>query len=154
MVEIKWIENAEIDKVSDEELAQIERQLGVKLPSNFIAFCERYDAPQEYVLIDDVNGDTYELSGFYTLKMIAEEVNDIYTQDEDLKDIDGIVVPFAFDSVISQYFFFYKRDNLEEPAGIFFRNTDDSFNEALDENRYISKTFQELLEKLYIGEDI
>lgn len=154
MVEIKWIENAEIDKVSDEELAQIERQLGVKFPSNFISFCERYDAPLEYVLIDDVNGDTNELSGFYTLKMVAEEVNYIYTQDEDLKDIDGIVVPFAFDSVISQYFFFYKRDNLEEPAGIFFRNTDDSFNEALDENRYISKTFQELLEKLYIGEDI
>lgn len=151
---ISW---PKLDKsLSKEDIVQFEKKIGVKLPQDFIEWYSQYDLSDKHELVIDVQGETCGLDGIYPIEMVIREVDDFFEEDKTYKD-KGTAIPFAFDSILSQYFFFYPTGN-KKPSGIFFRHHDyevtDLFHgNNVKESFYISSTFQEFLNKIYIREE-
>ncbi|MBN2910515.1 SMI1/KNR4 family protein [Polycladomyces sp. WAk] len=151
---IKWIPTQE--SISDNEIAQAEKQIGVKLPEDFIAFYKHHEAPANDHVFIDVNGEPCDLDGFYSLHLMVDEVQALLEEEANLKNI-GIIVPFAYDTIGSQYCFFYAKGK-KEPEGVYFLHTDQSLSEIwvgnhIKQSLWIGKTFREFLNRLYVRDD-
>jgi hypothetical protein len=104
----------------------------------------------------DLYEEPCDLDGFYPLHLMVDEVRALLDEEANLKNI-GIIVPFAYDTIGSQYCFFYAKGKTE-PEGVFFLHTDQALSEILVGNQikqslWIGKTFREFLNRLYVRED-
>lgn len=137
--------------LSQKDILEWENEIGVKLPQDFITWYSEYDFPEGDWHID-VQGEPNDIDSFYLVKMVVREVEE-YLEECEEYGVKGRVVPFAFDSALNQFCFFYPAT--EKPSGIFFRDRNDTVSELFDgddikETLYICKAFQDFLDRMYI----
>lgn len=150
---MEWIEREQ--PLSDEIITKLEKQLGVKLPHDFVEWFKQYEDPEDGAWVD-VEGEPYNIEEFYGPEHFVEEMDRFFSGREKYKAY-GTVVPFAFDSTLNRFCFFYPKDG-KEISGVFLRRRDDDLSEVFEgddikESLYISQTFQGFLEKLYIDDE-
>ncbi|MDR6227629.1 SMI1/KNR4 family protein [Desmospora profundinema] len=151
---MKWVK---LDQpLSESEISELEDQLGVKLPQDFVKWYKQYEGPESDFVAVDVNGEEHDVEDFLDPETIVEETRVFFDEREEYKDL-GVVVPFAMDSISSEYCFFYPKGS-KEPSGVFFRSRDVHLSDIFEgkdikPSLYISRTFQGFLDKLYIDED-
>ncbi|SDX04934.1 SMI1-KNR4 cell-wall [Marininema mesophilum] len=139
--------------ISDEAMAEVEKQLGVKLPQDFVEWTQQFEGPESDHVWVDVNDEAQDVEGFLGPKSIIYDAN-LFFEDGDKKYREfGIAVPFAVDSIASKYFLFYPKGS-ESPSGIYFKSSDVDNSAVFDENGirselFISNTFQGFLDQLY-----
>jgi hypothetical protein len=148
-----WVKRS--SPLSNEEILQLEVQLGVKLPQDFVIWFKQFEDLKSSEVWVNVNGDPYDVTEFYAPQKIVSKTASFFNEDEDLKT-NGTAVPFAFTSILDQYCFFYPKGS-KRPSGIFLRPRDDEISEIFEgtdikSELYISPTFQGFLDKLYIRE--
>ena len=142
--------------LSHETIKKLEEELGINLPRDFIDWYSLYDLPKQQELLVDVDGEPCDIDSFYPIQMMASESKSFFDEDKQLSE-NGKVLPFAFDSIGSQYCFFYPK-NSKAPSTILFHHKDDHDSELfdgdhIDESFTISSTFQGFLDQLYIREE-
>ncbi|QKG84464.1 SMI1/KNR4 family protein [Kroppenstedtia pulmonis] len=151
---MEWLKLDE--PLSEREITQVEDQLGLKLPEDYVKWIRQYEGPESDFVSVDVNGEPHDVEGFYGPESLVDEMNLIFESREEYKG-HGIIIPFAIDSILSKYCFFYPKGS-QEPSGVFFRSRDVDLSDIFEGNDikkslYISQTFQGFLDKLYIDED-
>ena len=99
-------------------IKKLEEELGINLPRDFIDWYLLYDLPKQQELLVDVDGEPCDIDSFYPIQMMASESKSFFDEDKQLSE-NGKVLPFAFDSIGSQYCFFYPK-NSKTPSTIFF----------------------------------
>ncbi|WP_258839908.1 SMI1/KNR4 family protein [Mechercharimyces sp. CAU 1602] len=127
---------------------EFESRLGVNLPKDFSKWLSIYGNPKK-TLYGEINGEEYELDDFYSFSEIEYEVKDIL--DDVGGSIEGTIVPFAFDSALNQYCFFYPTENKKNPSGIFLLGSDDGPNDVFDGEKikielWVCTSFSEFLD--------
>ncbi|MDR6224758.1 SMI1/KNR4 family protein [Desmospora profundinema] len=158
---MEWVKRAQ--PLSDKEIIDLENQLGVRLPLDFVRWFKQYEDPKSnHVVIDiDVNDeqenldDQYDVDEFYSLEDMVSETDSFFKEDEELK-AKGVVVPFAFTTTLDQYCFFYPRGS-KEPSGVFIRPRDYDISDifkgnGIKEALYLSQTSQGFLDQLFIDD--
>ncbi|MGF7086862.1 hypothetical protein JOD24_000694 [Kroppenstedtia sanguinis] len=125
----------------------------MKLPEDYVKWIRRYEGPKCAFVGIDVNGESHDVEGFCDPESLVDEMNLIFESREEYK-AHGIIIPFAIDSILSKYCFFYPQGR-QEPSGVFFKPRDVDLSDIfggndINESLYISRTFQGFLDKLYI----
>lgn len=147
---ISWAKQEE--KIPDEEFIEIEEQIGVKLPEDYIDWVQKYAAPEDgntYILI---NGEHYHFDAFYPPDTIIDEFEALYFREEEFKE-KGLLVPFAFDGALNLYCFFYSPQN-QNPL-ILWKDKNDALEAIFDKNQLnnrvqiIGSSFTEFINALY-----
>jgi hypothetical protein len=147
---ISWAEQEE--KIPDEQFAEIEEEIGVKLPKDYIHWVQQYASPEDgntYLLVD---GKHYHFDAFYPPDSIIEEFEALYFGEEEFKEF-GLLVPFAFDGSLNHYCFYYRPGNLN-PL-ILWKDKNDALEAIFDKNKLNNRvqifgsSFTEFINALY-----
>lgn len=144
-------------KIPDEQFAEIEEHIGVKLPKDYIHWVQQYAAPEDGNTYIFKNNEHYHFDAFYPPDMIIDEFEAIYFREEEFKE-KGLLVPFAFDGALNYYCFFYG-PNKKEPI-IIWIDKDDPPSEIFDGNKLndrvqvFGSSFTEFINALYHPTDI
>jgi len=151
---VTWVKQKE--QIPDEPFVEIEERLGIKFPQDYIHWVQQYAAPesgQAHILI---NGEPYHFDELYPPDMINDEIEALYDREEEYK-AKGLIVPFAFDSALNRYCFFYGQDK-NHPL-IFWAHKDDTLSEIFDGDELSDRvpvfrsSFTEFIRALYIRSD-
>lgn len=157
MIEFRLLD--ETEEPTKEEFFKLEEHCEINLPQDFVRFYNHYDLPE------DIEGEIYikandypltlQLDGFYLLGQMIKEYDVRLDEDKTIQSI-GKLIPFAFDSSINQYCFFYSADNNNSPI-IVWVDSNNSVKDLFQENKFnpeavivVRKTFKQFLEDLYI----
>lgn len=153
---LKWVKRSQ--PLSDDEI----NKLGVKLPDDFIQWYKQYEDPEGDNIRVNFNSEFFDcgledVAEFYPPHYIVDEMDSFFGEEEEEYRTYGLVVPFAYTSVLNKYCFFYPKGR-NKPFGVFFAPRDYDLSEVFEGNDinnslYISRTFQGFLDKLYIDED-
>ncbi|SDX04899.1 SMI1 / KNR4 family (SUKH-1) [Marininema mesophilum] len=148
---MKWKKMNE--PISDEVMTDIESKVGVKLPRDFMEWYQEYEGPDADICVDDIKGERHDAGDLLPPNYIIQETQEFFDEDEEYSKY-GVVIPFAVSSINDKFCFFYPKGN-ENPSGIFFASRDLPIYELFDESGvksvfFISNTFQEFLDKLYV----
>lgn len=157
MIEFRILE--ETEKPADDELAEVEEHCEIKLPPDFVRFYSQYDLPEnlEGEIYIKAKGYPYplQLDGFYLPDQMIEEYDVRLDEDESIQS-KGKLIPFAFDSSINQYCFFYPANNENDPI-IVWVDSNHAAQDLFRENKFnpeavvvVRNTFKQFLEDLYI----
>ncbi|MGH1048793.1 MULTISPECIES: SMI1/KNR4 family protein [Bacillus] len=148
MNKVTWIGISK-KEITDKEIQQVEKYLGVKFPIDFIECVKKYDGGYPRPKIFDISGqDENVFSKLLTFDL--ESRNSILQVYEDIKDglIDK-VYPFGKDSFGNHLCFDY-RNNPEAPIVVFWEHEEEDIEEAIYP---VCSSFTELLNSLYEFED-
>lgn len=144
---VTWI-GVSKEKITEEEIYQVEQYFDIKLPNDFIECVKKYDGGYPRPKIFDIPGqDENVFSNLLTL-----HVNDEYSiiqKYENIKDrLVDKVYPFGRDS-FGNFLCFDSRNNLQSPTVVFWEHEED-----MEKAIYpVCSSFQELLNSLRDFED-
>ncbi|MDR6227638.1 SMI1/KNR4 family protein [Desmospora profundinema] len=151
---MEWVKRSQ--PLSDEEIVELENQLGVNLPDDFVKWFKQYEDPEADNVWVNFDSGPEDIAEFYPPDHFVDQMNLFFEGEEEYQEY-GTVVPFAYSSALNKYCFFYPKGK-EVPSGVFFAPSDDDLSEVFEGNDvkqslYISRTFQGFLDKLYNEED-
>ncbi|MDZ5606196.1 SMI1/KNR4 family protein [Bacillus pseudomycoides] len=147
MNNVTWI-GVSKEKITEEEIYQVEQYFDIKLPNDFIECVKKYDGGYPRPKIFDIPGqDENVFSDLLTLHVEDEySMVQIY---ENIKDrLVDKVYPFGRDS-FGNFLCFDYRNNLQSPTVVFWEHEED-----MEKAIYpVCSSFQELLNSLRDFED-
>ncbi|MDR6227143.1 hypothetical protein [Desmospora profundinema] len=88
-------------------LFELEDQLGVTLPQDFVEWFKQYEDPEDVAWVD-VEGVPYSIDEFYGPGHFLEGMDTFFRGREEYKAY-GVVVPFAFDTTLNGFCFFIQK---------------------------------------------